>query len=533
MPANIVPHQVWQGAEKVTCELTILAGPSPHQLKEVKRVSQAGLLGSVAIDLPENSRWLGLMVRQADRKIVRWARPIKISGAVAPKVKMNECLAQSENLTILIESHAKAGPFGVEDSLRLELASRQKAASTIHLMPLSWKPGDPLFASAWLKGGMRASASLAVGFFGASDNFLGAVDLLKRRYSLSPLYQRSLLPDVWEYVSTTVDQPIPPLAHRAVLIVKTKYYPASSPSRRFLEFADLRVRTVALVGLAPGIRRVGRVPGSMYYLSASDDDQRIILAGKSGGLWVFDAKLRTSRKVSMVKEKTRVLWARLNDETLYYLDNKRQFRGVDIKIGKVIMHSSLLGVNDYYPKISLSPNGQWLAVGDGDGKITMYRLQKGGVEKMKPMSMPVPVGGSDRPFYAKYFDFNKESNLTIQTSDHYWQWSVENQSIKPLGQPIKREDKAPFGAQGMLYFDRPLSVSFRWLDPLHQKQLWVERSNKRQTRVSYYSGDKERTLTLPHQLSNTPAAFTVLPKSGEFLYVDSLGVLWQVASPLP
>lgn len=526
---NIVPRN--KDDSQVRYALTILAGPSPNRLDEVKVLSEVELSGTTPIQLPKNARWLGLMMKQNDGKAVRWASPIKLTDARASKVNIKEEFSKQVNLALPIELYEKAGPFGQDTSVRLELPSRQKAEANIRLFPLSWKPGDTIFASAWLKPHGRASASLAVGFYGKSDKLIGSIDLQRSSDHSASLLQTSWLPDSWEYVSTSDDESIPPLAHRAVLILKTKHGSASSLSQRFLELADIRIQIDPLMGDSEYIRRIGRVPGAMYYLSAADDDQRMILVDKNDGMWIFDVKRGSSSKVLDLKGKRKVFWARLNGDALYYLDNQQQFRGVDIKTGKETVHQSLAEIGNSYAKLALSPNGKWLAVGgDGNRKINIYQIQENEIVKMKPI--PLPEGVTERQFSVRHFDFDAASNLTILASKNYWQWSVETRTIKQLGESTQRGDNPPFGPQGTLFFDRPLISSNRWLDPKRKQQIEWVRSSRGVISIKYYAGGKKQTINLPNHIPKYLPVFTLFPKSGEFLYVDTMGILWQVASPL-
>lgn len=522
-PGDIIPQKV--GFSDVEYSLTILAGPTPDRLEVVKTISKASGSGSAPIPVPQGARWLGLMAKFDGGKSIRWATPIKLRDASAPRVNIKDKISQQPSLGVSLEWADKDGPFHAVASARLSLPDRQEGVKNIKLFPLSWTPGAPLFASAWIKQKNRESASLAIGFYDESNNFLGSRDLLVARSNYSSILRTSSSTDYWAYACTarsgSRNFTIPPRTHHAVFMVKAKSASSYSRQHRLFEFADVRIQSVARPEALNNVRRVGRVPGAMYYLSVSDDEQRMVLAERDVGIWIFDMKSGTSSQVVKVKDKAKVLWASVRGRMLYYVDDKHPFRCVDLDTGKEVFHQSLSILRNDQPKVALSPDAKWLAVGD-NRLVILYHIVGNEIVKMKNMALP--DGLTKQQFHIRFFNFDASSNLVMLGSQHYWKYDPKSQTLEKLGTLIRPLSRAPFDSQWSLFFEQPFLFYASWFDPIHKQYITIDQSNQNRSNIVYSMAGQTRTFNLKHKIS----AYTFLPNGGHVLYVDHLGILWKV-----
>lgn len=522
-PAQIVDQDT--SDRKSDFELTFLAGMTADRLEVVKVLSGAGWVGSVTLDLPEDSKWLGLMVKDGSGKMIRWATPIKLLEADASSVLLRDRIKAGESENDHDKRHAAmireievmdaVGPFRHAQSLKIKIQKRENEKDALKLFRMDWKPGNSLFVSAWVKKLNGYSISPAVAFYDAEDKWLGMTGLQIDTYRSSTSLGAAGVPAQWDYVATPSGSrlTIPPQADHAYLVVPLQYRAGT------LEFADLRIQIQSPDQNISRMRRLGRVPGDVVYVKSSGDDSQIIVVKKDGEVYVFDRKSKGHHLVFTMPQKTKVRWSALRGEVLYMLDDKNTFRAIHLKTKAETFSVSLKDVSRYVREIDLSPDGQWFALNGENGIPRFYQVKKDGLSFVGEISSP--EGSSS--FRVRLLSFNAASELILVTSSKYWKFHPKTQKLEFLVDKKHGVGVSDY-IQHLEVFDRPLAVSGCWLDPKRKQQVRIQSRSDLGRSVDFGSGSPRNHIRVP-QLIRTS---TLLPQSGNVLLVDRFGTLWEI-----
>lgn len=515
-PANIIRGNAPSGTIKA--ELTILAGVSEDAMQVVKQFPADGISGVMRMELPPKSRFIGMMMKQADGKAIRWARPVKLDAPGMAVIPLEELIPKSEGMAEIIPAQ---GPFGTNAVLRFTHPVSSGREPVI-LTSLPWTPGDKVVASVWVSSHHAGNGSLLLVYQDAAGRHLGEEQLGSRGYMVSPQLRGNGVPQQWSYHRTGDVLRIPPATEQIKLALKPGYRSSGSKARAAYDISGFQWMKPMAKARPKGMTLLGRVSGKITSLAATEDDGGLIAVTQQGAIHHIDLQTGKSElRVNPDPGMKKVAWLKVRKNLVYTISRDKNLRIHDLSNGKRVAKVLLPINNIRAAHADISPDGKWLAFINSSYRAQVAQITGHPVDMKKTSALK--KSENDQGLAVQRVAFDRAGDLILSGHSNAWKYHPTDRQMEKLGELAKSGVERYFQ-----YIDRPYHYdSSIWIDTVRKHYVYYKTSSSSSSFIKFIGVEGVNQYPVDHQIS----AFTLLPKSGAAVYADQFGQLRKFVPP--